>query len=80
MARKKNAGGKKKLPPGVRERNGRYTFRYSVPVVKGGKQTRKQKETESFATVQEAYDAGILIKANKLQGKPIDPKNLTLGQ
>ncbi|WP_127588909.1 tyrosine-type recombinase/integrase [Paenibacillus koleovorans] len=70
---------KKKLPPGVRERDGRYTYRYSVSVVKDGKKSRKQKETESYPTAEEAYDAGILIKADKLRGKLVDPKNVTLG-
>jgi integrase len=77
LAEKKEAK-KKKLPPGVRERNGRYTYRYSVEVVKDGKRTRKQKETESYKTAQEAYDAGILIKADQLKGKLVDEKNLTL--
>jgi integrase len=78
MAEKKEK--KKKLPPGVRERNGRYTYRYSVEVVRNGKKGRKQKETESYPTPQEAYEAGILIKADKLKGKLVDAKNLTLGQ
>lgn len=71
---------KKKLPPGVRERDGRYTYRYSVEVVKDGKRTRKQKETESYPTAQAAYDAGILIKADQLKGKLVDAKNFTLEQ
>lgn len=69
---------KKKLPPGVRERNGRFTFRYSVEVVKNGKRTRKQKETRSFPTPEEAYEAGILIMADKLRGKNVDPSKTTL--
>ncbi|TNJ68185.1 site-specific integrase [Paenibacillus hemerocallicola] len=71
---------KKSLPPGVRERNGRYTYRYSVEVIKDGKRDRKQKETESYPTALEAYNAGILIKADQLKGKLIDEKNITLGQ
>lgn len=67
------------LPPGVRERDGRFTFRYSVEVVVNGKRTRKQKETESFPSAKEAYSAGILIEANKLQGRLIDEKTITLG-
>jgi integrase len=81
---KKSAGKKtdkkKKLPPGVRERDGRYTFRYSVEVIKNGKRDRKQKETESYSTAQEAYDAGILIKADQLKGKLVDEKDITIGQ
>lgn len=69
---------KKKLPPGVRERYGRFTYRYSVEVVVGGKRTRKQKETPSFATAKEAYNAGLEIEANRRKGILIDPKNSTL--
>lgn len=69
---------KKKLPPGVRERDGRFTYRYSVEVVVNGKRTRKQKETPAFPTAKEAYNAGILIEANRLTGKVIDEKNTTL--
>ncbi|MCY9733119.1 site-specific integrase [Paenibacillus alvei] len=69
---------KKKLPPGVRERDGRYTYRYSVEVIVNGKKKRKQKETPSYPTVQEAYEAGILIKADQLRGKFVDEKEITL--
>lgn len=71
---------KKKLPPGVRERDGRYTFRYSVPVIVDGKKKRKQKETEAYPTAQEAFEAGILIKADQLRGKLVDQKVITLGE
>lgn len=74
------ARSKKKLPPNVRERNGRYTFRYSVEVIEDGKKKRKQKETQSFATPNEAYEAGILIKAQQIQGTYVDEKNLTFSQ
>ncbi|EJW16443.1 site-specific integrase [Paenibacillus alvei] len=70
---------KKKLPPGVRERNGRYTYRYSVEVIVNGRKKRKQKETKSYATAKEAYNAGILIEADKQRGKLVDEKNITLG-
>lgn len=69
---------KKKLPPNIRERDGRYTYRYSVDVVENGKVSRKQKETPSYATVKEAQDAGIIIEANRLNGKMIDIKSTTL--
>ncbi|WP_163976683.1 tyrosine-type recombinase/integrase [Paenibacillus alvei] len=75
----KKAPKKKKLPPGVRERDGRYTYRYSVPVIVDGKKKRKQKETEAYPTAQEAYEAGILIKADQLRGKLVDQKDITLG-
>ncbi|MUG24735.1 tyrosine-type recombinase/integrase [Paenibacillus macerans] len=71
-------GKKKKLPPGVRERDGRFTFRYSVYVTEKGKKRRKYKETPAYPTAQAAYDAGILIKADQLRGKLVDPKKLTL--
>lgn len=74
MAKKRNY---KKLPPNVRERDGRYTYRYSVNIVENGVKTRKQKETRSFATPNEAYDAGILIKAKQIQGANVDEKNIT---
>lgn len=71
---------KKKLPPGVRERDGRFTYRYSVEVIVDGKRNRKQKETKSYGTAKEAYDAGILIEADKQRGKLVDEKTITLGQ
>ncbi|OPG98962.1 hypothetical protein B2I21_07340 [Chryseobacterium mucoviscidosis] len=78
---KKKAKKKKKSKyPGVRERDGRYTFRYSVPVVINDKKTRKQKETESYATALEAYEAGILIRASQISGSFVDEKNITFAQ
>ncbi|MFB0840994.1 tyrosine-type recombinase/integrase [Paenibacillus oleatilyticus] len=75
---KKETSKKKKLPPGVRERDGRFTYRYSVEVVENGKKRRKQKETQSYRTAKEAYEAGIQIEADKLNGKLVDEKNITL--
>ncbi|WP_217597135.1 tyrosine-type recombinase/integrase [Cohnella sp. GbtcB17] len=69
---------KKKLPPGVRERDGRFTYRYSVEVIKDGKRTRKQKETKSFGTAKEAYEAGIQIEADKLRGRLVDEKVISV--
>lgn len=71
---------KKSLPPNVRERNGRYTYRYSVEVVINGERKRKQKETPSYDTPKEAYEAGILITAGKIKGTLIDEKIITLEQ
>ena len=68
---------KKRLPPGVRYRDGRYTFRYSVTVIENGKKRRKQKETRSFATAKEAYEEGIKIKAKLLAGERLDASNIT---
>lgn len=71
---------KKKLPPGVRERDGRYTFRYNVDVYENGKKRRKWKETRSYPTAQAAYDAGILIRADQINGKLVDLTNLSIEQ
>lgn len=71
--KKKN---KAKLPPGVRERDGRFTYRYSVEVIENGKSRRKQKETISYATPTGAYEAGILIKAEQIKGTYIDEKDI----
>lgn len=66
--------------PGVRQRNGRYSYRYSVEVVDPltKKRKRKQKETEAYATAKAAYEAGILIASKKLQGVLVDEKNISL--
>ncbi|NOU83838.1 tyrosine-type recombinase/integrase [Paenibacillus sp. LMG 31459] len=65
----KNA--KNELPTNVRERDGKYTYRYYVPVTKlvDGKEVKDSKEKESprFETIQEAVDFGILIQAQKIQ-------------
>lgn len=59
--------------PGVRIDNGRYTYRYSVPKPGGG---RKQKETPSYPTAKEAFEAGILIKAEIANGTFVDEDNI----
>ncbi|MEF2965090.1 site-specific integrase [Paenibacillus sp. M1] len=71
---------RKKLPTGVREKNGRYTYRYDVYEVENGKNRRKQKETPSFATPEEAYEAGVLIKAQQITGTYVDEKNFTFSE
>ncbi|KAF6569042.1 site-specific integrase [Paenibacillus sp. EKM206P] len=68
---------KRKLPKNVREQDGRYTYRYDVYVVVNGKSKRRQKETPSYRTPREAEEAGILIKAQQIQGTFIDEKNMT---
>jgi len=68
---------KKKQLPGVRERKGRFTYRYSVEVVQNGKSHRKQKETPAYSSAQEAYEAGIIIKAQQIQGVYVDESNIT---
>lgn len=62
-----------KLPPNIRERDGKYTYRYRVPTTKNvdGKEVKssKGKESPRFDSIQEAVDFGILIQAQKLQKK-----------
>ncbi|AIQ61829.1 hypothetical protein PSTEL_00440 [Paenibacillus stellifer] len=70
---------KKKLPPGVRERDGRYTYRYNTYVTENGKKKRKFKETASYSNPADAYEAGILIKASQIQGTYVDEKNISFG-
>ncbi|MFC7560602.1 hypothetical protein ACFQY3_19085 [Paenibacillus farraposensis] len=64
---------KRKLPPNVRERDGKYSYRYYIPTTKfvDGEEKKSSKETESprFDTIQEAVDFGILIEAKKIQKK-----------
>ena len=70
---KKNSKSPKPLPPNVRERDGKYTYRYRVPttIIEEGKEKKssKQKESPRFDTVQEAVDYGILISAKKIKNK-----------
>lgn len=72
----KVAKGKKKLPKNVRERDGKYYYRYSVknPVTGG----RKQKETPGYATASQAEKEGILISAELLKGTYTEKNKLTL--
>lgn len=67
---------KKKLPTNVRERNGKYYYRYSIKNPVTGK--RKQKETEGFATPQEAKREGARIQAELLKGTYLEKSDLTL--
>lgn len=62
------------LPTNVRERDGKYTYRYRVPATyidADGVERKKGKEMESprFDTIKEAEEYGILIKARKIQKK-----------
>lgn len=68
---------RKKLPPRVRYRDGRYTYRYEIEVIENGKKRKKYKETRSYKTAEEAYNAGILIRAQLLRGLPVDEANVT---
>lgn len=79
MAKKKKDDS---LPKNVREKDGKYTYRYRVPTTKviNGKETKSTKQMESprFETVQEAIDFGILIQARKIQKTLIYEANLTV--
>ncbi len=67
----KKKGSSRDLPKNVRERDGKYSYRYYVPTTKivNGveKKTSKEMESPRFDTVQEAVDFGILIQAQKIQ-------------
>lgn len=69
---------KKKLPKNVRERNGRYTYRYSIPDPLTGK--RVQKETSAFSTPRAAEQAGIKILAEILAGTYVAVKDLSFSE
>lgn len=61
------------LPPNVRRRGKGYTYRYSIPIInEDGKKDRKQTDTPSYPTPEEAYKAGILIEAQLIEGSFID--------
>ncbi|WP_438349899.1 tyrosine-type recombinase/integrase [Paenibacillus sp. FA6] len=69
MARRK----KDVLPPNVRKRGKGYTYRYDIPIInEEGKKDRKQTDTPSYPTPEEAYKAGILIEAELAKGTFID--------
>lgn len=67
-----------KMPPKVRKRRGGgYTYRYSISVtLPDGTMGRKQKETRSYDTVQEAHRAGIQIEASLYNGTYVDEERL----
>uniref|UniRef100_A0AAE9PSY1 Core-binding (CB) domain-containing protein n=1 Tax=Paenibacillus polymyxa TaxID=1406 RepID=A0AAE9PSY1_PAEPO len=71
--KKKGSSTKRKLPTNVRERDGKYSYRYYIPTTKfiEGEEKKSSKEMESprFDTIQEAVDFGILIEAKKIQKK-----------
>lgn len=68
---------KDELPPKVRKRGKGYTYRYDVPITKpDGLKGRKQKDTISYPTPLEAYQAGIIIEAQLLEGIYVDEKNV----
>jgi integrase len=59
----------------VREKDGKYYYRYSVKNAETGK--RKQKEAGPYTTEKEAYNEGIKIKARILHGIYIEEKKIT---
>lgn len=71
-----------KLPKNIREKDGKYSYRYRIPITKlvDGieKKSSKQMESPRFATIQEAVDFGILIQAQKIQKTLKYEANLTV--
>lgn len=65
---------KKRLPKGVRERNGKYHYRYDITDPATG--DRKQKETRGCATAKEAEMLGIKIQHELLTGAYIEEKDI----
>lgn len=70
------------LPKNIRERNGKFSYRYYVPVTEivDGKEKKSSKETESplFDTQEEAENFGILIKAEKINKTLKYESNMTV--
>ncbi|WP_211750411.1 tyrosine-type recombinase/integrase [Paenibacillus sp. Marseille-Q4541] len=62
----------------VRERNGKFYYRYDSKDPATGK--RIQKEIGGFATAKEAEREGIKIQAEKIHGIYIDEKKITLAE
>jgi len=62
----------------IRERNGLYTYRYSIEDPETGK--RKQKETKGFKTLAEAKAEGVRIEAALLDRSYIEPTKMTMSQ
>lgn len=79
MSKRKSAND---LPKSIRERDGKYTYRYRVPVTKmvDGQEVKKSKYKESprFDTLQEAVEFGILIQAQRIQKKLKHTEELTV--
>ena len=65
---------KKTLPKNVRERNGKYHYRYSIKDSETG--ARIQKETIGYATPKEAEREGIKILAAIINGTYIEEKKI----
>ncbi|WP_391574509.1 tyrosine-type recombinase/integrase [Cohnella sp.] len=65
---------KKRLPKGVRERNGKYHYRYDITDPETGK--RKQKETRGFATPKEAEREGVKIQHELISGTFVEEKDI----
>lgn len=66
-----------KLPPKVRKRGKGYTYRYEISIINpDGTKSRKQKDTKSYPTPVEAYQAGILIEAQLIEGVYVDEQNI----
>ncbi len=68
----------KKDKTNIRERNGRYSYRYSIEDPETG--DRVQKETPGFKTFEEAKAEGIRIEASLLDNNYIEPSKITMSQ
>lgn len=75
MVRKSKDNKEEPKYPGVRSRNGKFHYRYSIVNPETGK--RKQKETPGFNTAKEAFQAGIDIEAELRKGTYIEEKSIT---
>lgn len=75
-------GSDRELPKNVRERNGKFTYRYYAPATKivNGVEKKYSKEMESprFDTIDEAVEFGIIIQAQKIQKKLTYETNMTV--
>lgn len=71
---------KPKKRKNVRERNGKFYYRYSVMEEVDGKLKRKQKESKGFASAKEAEQEGVRIQARLLNGTYIDEKDILFSE
>ncbi|ASA22351.1 tyrosine-type recombinase/integrase [Paenibacillus donghaensis] len=72
----------KELPTNIRARDGKFSYRYRIPVTKivDGVEVKSSKEMESprFDTLGEAEDFGILIKAQKIKKELFYSEKITV--
>lgn len=61
----------------VRERKGKFHYRYSIKDANGN---RIQKETPGFTSAKEASEAGKIIEAEIINGTYIENKKILIGE